>query len=147
MVEKVQKINFWCILIPLLGSLTLLMGYKIQLWCDFSSVDFIYLIQFFSRIVWIDKLHNLMKGFDKCCHRNMKNTFFQLSWQRLLRGKMLHQKHESHRHMLPLKKIELIGYVAGKIKCRNLKNVHFEKNPIKIVDQQGCLSPFWKLEL
>ena len=38
------------------------MGYKIHFCDDFSSADF-YLIPFFSRIVWINKLHDLMKGF------------------------------------------------------------------------------------
>ena len=47
--------------------------------CDnFSSVDFIYLIPFFSRMVWIDTLHNLMMRFflNKGYHRNRKNYFF-----------------------------------------------------------------------
>ena len=60
---------------------------------DFSSVDFIYLIPFFSRIVvCVDKLHDLMKGcfLNKDCHGNRRNTFLQLSMQQLLRGKMLH---------------------------------------------------------
>ena len=48
---------------------------------QFSSVDFVYLIPFFSRIAWIDKLHDLMKRFFpyKGCLRNRKKTFFQLS--------------------------------------------------------------------
>ena len=61
----------------LLGSLILLMGYKIQLCDDLSSEDFISLILFFSRIVWIDKLHNLARFFtNKSCHGNGKNIFF-----------------------------------------------------------------------
>ena len=87
-----------------------MMGYKIHLCDDFSSVDFIYLIPFFVRIVWMDKLYDLRKRFlpNKGYHGNRKNTFFQLSWQRLLRGKMLHKKYESYRYILPLKQIELI---------------------------------------
>ena len=36
---------------------------------------------FFPRIVWTDKLHDLMKVFFsyKGCHGNRKNIFFQLS--------------------------------------------------------------------
>ena len=74
---------------------------------NFSLADFIYPIPFFSRIVWIDKLHDLMERFfpKKGTHRNRIKTFFQLSWQRLLRGKMLHQKHESYGYILPMKKL------------------------------------------
>ena len=66
----------------------------------------LYLIPFFPRIVWIDKLYDLTRGFFsyKGCHGNKKNTFFQLSYQRLLRGNILHQKHDSYRYILPLKK-------------------------------------------
>ena len=39
------------------------MGYKIHLCDEFSSVDFIYLIPLFTRIVWIDKVRDLMKTF------------------------------------------------------------------------------------
>ena len=83
------------------------MGYKIQFCDDFSSVDFIYLIPFALRLVWINKLHDLMKGFfpHNCCHGNRKKTFFQLSWQQLLRGKMVNQENESYRYILPLRKL------------------------------------------
>ena len=62
---------------PVLGSLTL-MGYKIQLCDDFSSVDFIYLIPVFSRIVWINKLYDLIKRFSltKVATEIGKKTFF-----------------------------------------------------------------------
>ena len=75
------KINIWCILSLLLGSLTLVLGYKIRLSDDFSSVDFIYLIASFLRIIWINKLHDLMKTFfpNKYCYGIRKKTFFQLS--------------------------------------------------------------------
>ena len=69
----------------------LVIGDMIKLCDDFSSVDFIYLIPFspFS---------------NKGCHGNRKKTFFQSSWQRMIKGKMLHQKHESYKFILPLKK-------------------------------------------
>ena len=53
-------------------------GLKIHLCDDFSSVDYISLIRFFSRIAWIDKLHDLVKEFfpNKGCHGNRKNIFF-----------------------------------------------------------------------
>ena len=41
-----------------------MMSYKIHLCDNFSSVDFIHLIPFFSRIVWIKKFHDLMKRFS-----------------------------------------------------------------------------------
>ena len=41
---------------PADSILTSGMGYEIHLCNDFSSVDFIYLIPIFSRIVWIDKM-------------------------------------------------------------------------------------------
>ena len=43
----------------------------------------LYLTLFLARIVWIDKLHDLMKRFlsYKGCHENRQKTFFQLSWQ------------------------------------------------------------------
>ena len=52
-------------------------GLKIHLCDDFSSVDYISLIRFFSRIAWIDKLHDLVKEFfpNKSCHGNRKNIF------------------------------------------------------------------------
>ena len=70
MVVKFQKINFECI--------TLVMDCKTELCDDFSSVDFIYLIPFFSRIFWIDRVHDLMKRFfpDKDCDGNKKSIFF-----------------------------------------------------------------------
>ena len=79
-VSKTQK-KKRSILNLLLGYLTLVMGYKTYLCNDFSSVNFINQIPFFPGIVWIDKLHDLMKGFFsyKGCHGNRKNTFFQLS--------------------------------------------------------------------
>ena len=52
---------------------------------DTPSVDTLfsrlYLIPFFPRIVWIDELHDLIKGFFfyKGRHGNRKSTFFQLS--------------------------------------------------------------------
>ena len=75
--RKFQKINFWYNLEMLLRSLTLVVGYKIHFCDDFSWVGFLYLIPFFSRIVWIDKLHDLMKGFFpyKGCHGYRKNIF------------------------------------------------------------------------
>ena len=47
-----------------------------------------------------------MKGFfpNKGYHGNKKNIFSQLLWQQLLRGKILYQKHESYKYILPLKK-------------------------------------------
>ena len=79
--SKSTKINFECILTLLLGSLTLVMGYKIHFCDDFSSIDFIHLIPFFPRIVWITKLHNLMKRFfsNKGYHGSRKKTFSRLS--------------------------------------------------------------------
>ena len=74
--SKNPKNNFLGTLTLLLGSLTLLMSYKL---CDdFSSVDFMYLIPLFSRIIWIDKLHNVRKGFvpNKDGQENRKNPFF-----------------------------------------------------------------------
>ena len=38
-------------------------GHKIHLCDDFFSVEFTYLVPFFQRIVWIDKLHDLMAWF------------------------------------------------------------------------------------
>ena len=75
----IQKINLSCLLTLLIGSLTLLMGYKIHLCGNFFSEDLIYLIPFFSTIVWIEKLHYLMKGFflNKVCH-GKKNRFFSV---------------------------------------------------------------------
>ena len=59
---------------PANSILTSVMGYEIHLCNDFSSVDFIYLIPIFSRIVWIDKMHDLMKGLflNKGCDGNRK---------------------------------------------------------------------------
>ena len=66
---------------PATRVLTLVMSSKIRLCDDFFSVDFIYVILLFSRIVWIDKLYDLIKGFfpNKGWYRNKKNTFSQLS--------------------------------------------------------------------
>ena len=77
MVVKIQKINFWYILKLLLGSLTLRMGCKIYFCDNFSWEGFLYLIPFSSRIVWIDKLNDLLKRFfpNKGFHGNRKNIF------------------------------------------------------------------------
>ena len=50
-----------------------------SLWKFFFSR--LYLLPLFPKIVWIDKLHDLTKGFSsyKGCHGNRKNIFFQLS--------------------------------------------------------------------
>ena len=91
MVVKVQTINFWCILTQLLGWLTLVMGFKIRLWDDSSSADFIYLILLSSRIVWIDKLHDLMKGFysNKGAMKIVKIYFFSYLGNDCLEEKLL----------------------------------------------------------
>ena len=41
----------------------IVMGYKTNLCDNFSWVDFIYLTSFFWGIVWIDKLHDLIREF------------------------------------------------------------------------------------
>ena len=91
MVVKVQKINFWCILTQLLGWLTLVMGCKIHLCDDSSSADFIYLILLSSRIVWIDKLHDLMEGFfsNKGAMKIVKRHFFSYLGNDCLEEKLL----------------------------------------------------------
>ena len=42
---------------------------------------------------------------NKARHGNRKKAFFQLSWQQLLKGKVLHQRHESCRYRVPLTKL------------------------------------------
>ena len=88
----------------LLGSLALVMGYKLHLCDDYSSVDFIWF--YFFQDSLIDKPHDLKNGFVsfKGYHGSRKNTFFQLSYQRLQRQKMLHKNHDSYRYILSLKK-------------------------------------------
>ena len=102
MVVKITK--YWSILNLLLGSLTLVMGYKLHLCDDYSSVDFIWF--YFFQDSLIDKPHDLKNGFVsfKGYHGSRKNTFFQLSYQRLQRQKMLHKNHDSYRYILSLKK-------------------------------------------
>ena len=68
------------------------------------------LIQFFSRIVWIDKLYDLMKRFfpNKGYCGNRKRIF-PVIIARIAKRENASQKHESYRYIKPLKKIELIG--------------------------------------
>ena len=105
----------------LLAFLTLVIGYMVQLCDDFSSVAFTYLIPFFSRIAWIYKLHDFMKRFflNKGCHRNrtIVKSENASSKKRILYIYTINEK------------IEFTGYALGEIKSRNLKNVHFKKNP------------------
>ena len=72
--RKTNLIHFETVTIE---SLTFVMVYKIHFCDHFSWVGFLYLIPFFSRIVWIDKLYDLMKRFfpNKGCHGNRKNIF------------------------------------------------------------------------
>ena len=69
-----------------------------------SLLSPIYLICQFKNIENILKYQSL-KATNKGCGGNREKSFFQLSWQRLLRRKMLNKKHESFRYILPVKKL------------------------------------------
>ena len=62
----------------------------------------------FPGIVLIDKLHNFEEGIcfpDSGCHGKRKKQFFTYHSNRCYEQRMLHQKLESYRFTLPLKKL------------------------------------------
>ena len=77
---------------------------------DFSSVDFIWLITFSSRTVWINNFHNLMKRFSltKVAIVIGKTDFLSYHSNNCQEKKMLHQKHEFDIYILPLKKLSRV---------------------------------------
>ena len=64
-------------------------------------------------------------------YRKRKKTISQLSQQRLIRGKALHQNLGSDRFKRPLK-VFLTESVQGEIKYCNFKNVKFKKKGAKV---------------